>query len=224
VEAVILAAGRGERLDGIAAAYHKPLLVANGRPLVQQAVDFAMQVGVQRPIIVVAPGNADPISQVLGDRPVKMIIQRRPVGPGNALRIGLELVAPHEKTLVLMGDNLSHYADISKVCQASYAVGVQLVNDAEAERFTWVKPDNTWVEKVRPTDADREPATGMVAAWCGPLLIDGDTARDYYDMYPDRQVAIGPWLNELIPSGEQLHLVPVSTYDIGVQEAVEAVT
>lgn len=221
MDTVILAAGKGERLDGVMAPYHKPLMVINGRPIVQQAVDFGLQLG-GHVIVVVAPENAAPISHVLGDRPVHMVVQRRANGPGYALATGLMLA--EGKVMVLMGDNVSTFADVMRVADAqSYGVGVQLVDREDAIRFTyWRHGDQTWAEKIRPAQPDLDPS-GMVLAWVGPLTVDRDTALEYYrdsQEHDARGDAIGPAIPCLVPNGKSHTAVSVGTYDIGVPEAL----
>ena len=38
MDVVVLAAGKNERLEGVVAPYHKPLIVLNGRPLIKSLV------------------------------------------------------------------------------------------------------------------------------------------------------------------------------------------
>lgn len=218
MDTVILAAGRGDRLSGITPPFHKPLLVINGQPLVKQAVERGVQAAAGYVTVVVAPENAAPISAVLGDRNVRMVVQRTPTGPGNALCLGLLLCRPG-RVLVLMGDNITSFDDIKRCVDAGgYSIGVQAVTAEEALRFTWRDQHGAWREKEAPTDADADPGSGMFTAWVGPLVIDRDAAltvyRDYYAS------DIGPHLNDLRPDTASVTLVPVSTLDIGVPEAL----
>jgi GTP:adenosylcobinamide-phosphate guanylyltransferase len=211
VDVVVLAAGRGERLNGITAPYHKPLLVINGKPLITQAVDVANVVGGYA-VVVVSPENASPISAVLGDRPVKMIVQRTPTGPGHALAYALELCRPG-LVLVLMSDNVSSTDDIYKCVNAGPSIGVRFLSPHEAERFTWFSATtHEWYEKKTPQSED---INGDVCCWVGPLVIDRDKALRFYQEDHCR-CDIGPYLGAL---GE-LSIVPVSTYDIGVPEVL----
>ena len=53
MEAVILAAGRGQRMEGLARPFYKPLLEVNGMSLVAYAVEYASASGAQRVTVVV---------------------------------------------------------------------------------------------------------------------------------------------------------------------------
>ena len=214
MDCVILAAGKGSRLDGITAPYHKPLLVVNGKSLIAHAVDHALAY-CRKVIVVVAPENALPISQVLGERHVKMIVQRRPGGPGAALRLALGLVTSSH-VLVLMADNLFGPDDIADVVGTdthSSAVGVTPVDAELARRLTWRRTDGTWFEKVAPTPEDGT----SVLAWVGPLKLDVVEIARAIDSWGEQgECPIDPLLNQCKID----KLVSVNTLDIGVPEAL----
>ena len=221
MDAVILAAGKGERLDGIAAPYHKPLLVVNGKPLIRQCVDHVLDFA-DKIIIVAAPENALPISQVLSSdllyENVEIIIQRKPKGPGDALMKGLNLASARE-TLVLMGDNVIHKGDVSKIAKqlAINVVGVATVPPTEENnRFTRLSGD-LWIEKTPFTTAEH----GRDAIiWLGPIKVDTDEmyeALRSYKLPPDsNEIPIGHLFNNL----HDVVTVPVEAFDIGVPEAL----
>lgn len=224
MDAVILAAGKGERLAGIMPRYHKPLLVVNGRPLVRTAVEHAIAAGAGRIVVVVAPENAMVINEVLGDLPAFMIVQRVARGPGDGLLHGLE-VCLDSRALVLMGDNVLTFEDVRDVAQhPRLAVGVRKVfgND-EAARFTRLRTDNTWVEKI-PIDPELDlDSNGDITAWVGPITVD--TVRAKRVLIKSLQfgglqgeVPIGPYLHAISPDAA---LVTTTAVDIGTPEAVK---
>jgi hypothetical protein len=212
VDAVILAAGRGERLNGYTAPYHKPLLVVNGMPLINQAVDHALEV-VQRVVVVVAPENAAPISQVLGDRVVRMVVQRVPDGPNRALAIGAELCVTN-RILVLMADNLLRHRDVEQCVvkeEEAAVIGIERVPIDVAGRFTWRDKDGRWREghAPEPHEVWGQMGEDLVVVWCGPLVV-------YRGLIEPAERMIGPYLNRLV--GKNPRLVECETFDIGVPE------
>lgn len=221
MDAVILAAGRGERLRDLAPAFHKPLLPIDGTPLVCRAVDLAYRAGVEWPVVVVAPQNAEIISSVLGpNRPVVMIVQRQegvPQGPGHALMVGLQAhtrPASSERVLVLLADNVTQPSDVTNVAQHKTAVGVKSIPRGDAGRFTRYE-DGRWVEKVPVF-----PRGDDVLCWVGPFVgwranmervlhtIDNERAPGHAEML------IGPYLGDFMFENQH-HLVEVSSYDVG---------
>ena len=216
MDTVILAAGKGERLDGISAPYHKPLIVVNGLPIIRHAVEHALLLGDDRIIVVVAPENATPIAHVLKDIDnIDMIVQRTPRGPGDALYTGLKLVNT-DRVLVLMGDNLSSQKDVRSVVQAGTpAVGTRELPAHEAERFTfWDDHFKEWREKIPILGSDD------YHCWVGPLYVETEEMKIAIESWVGTEhgeVPIGPLFNRF---SDGFRMMPVSTIDIGIPEAL----
>lgn len=217
MDTVILAAGKGSRLAGIAAPFHKPLMVVNGRPLIRNAVIEAQKAfgGKSKVIIVAAPENALPIAQLLADLEVRIVLQVKPEGPGDALRVGLEMVDT-ERVLVLMGDNTVTADDIERVCATHIGaqVGVQRLAADEAERFTYYQPlAQRWFEKtpIPPGSGD------LVYCWIGPVAFPVDELWQaiWQNTKRNGEYPIGPMLNDITPQD----FIEVSCEDIGIPEA-----
>lgn len=225
MDTVILAAGRGSRLDGIAAPYHKPLMVINGQALIVQLVSISLQATPGDVIIVAAPENAMPLCQLLHARfrheaihRLKVIVQITPSGPGDALLLGLELVTT-DQVLVLMGDNVTTFADVQRITsRQGMVIGIQALAVEEVERFTRLREGGEWVEKV-PASLDADGIEhGMALAWVGPFKApshDLETALRTLQCR-DGERPIGPAFNYF----PQAQTVAVSSIDIGVPEAL----
>lgn len=227
MDAVILAAGRGSRVEGLAPPFFKPMMVVNGRPLISSAIHEAEKAEVTRIIIVAAPENAAALSHHLdpADRTLHMVVQLRPTGPGDGLLLGLKLVNSAE-VLVLMSDNVFSPSDIPNVLKewrattsegCSAVVGVRHLDDPTA--FTRLKRDR-WVEKVEKGPDDF--VHGRSRCWVGPLIAKTTALNSALEREPLRRKpksaigerAIGPALNHL-----QVCTADVQTYDIGALEA-----
>jgi bifunctional N-acetylglucosamine-1-phosphate-uridyltransferase/glucosamine-1-phosphate-acetyltransferase GlmU-like protein len=227
MDAVILAAGKGSRLEGVMAPYHKPLMVVNGRPIIWTAVHHALQVGANLVTVVVAPENALPISQVLMGQGtdftnrLQLLVQQRPDGPGDALYRGLRIAhkgsPTRAKTLVLMGDNVTSFADIQKINQyPDFAIGVQYMDIEEAGRFTFYRhTESRWVEGLTPDSRDMD-ATGMVTCWVGPFVCPSDLMMSALENLRRDNIGewkIGPAFNHV--GGLEAAQVATQTTDIG---------
>lgn len=221
MDAVILAAGRGARLDGIAAPYHKPLLVVNGKPLITQAVDAAGMTGCTEITVVVAPENVQAISGILGSRHVHMIVQRTPKGPGDALLEGLE-IGSDDRVLVLMSDNILDVSEVEiAVKNDKPTIGCRRLEPEEARRFTF-RTSTGWVEGRDPYKEQGAINDGWVTVWCGPLVAERKAAWEVLSQqrltWPTNELKIGPHLNDM---GLRVGTVFTSkAHDIGVPEAV----
>lgn len=225
MDTIILAAGRGERLNGIVAKYHKPLVLVDGQPLVRRAAQLALDVTDGSVVVVVAPQNAAVIAEVLEGVPAQMIVQREPTGPGDGLLVGLKITRS-SKVLVLLGDNVLNADDVRNVVNAEpYGVGSQRIPASQdAERYTRRRSDG-WVEKepILAVDiVDKIDDVSMIDVWVGPLTIDAHAAREalptmYKAFHSRGERPIGPYLDYLSPAAQ---LIPVKSEDIGTPEAV----
>ena len=224
MDAVILAAGVGKRMQGITRAYYKPLLRVNGVPLVRAAVKLAINAGVDVPVVVVAPQNADVIDQTLADLPATLIVQRTPDGPGDALRVGLQVRGPRAsyRVLVLLADNVTTDEDVRNVIQFETAVGVNEIPRSDAGRYTRFDPDlNDWVEKVPITDLDGPP----MECWVGPFVGWRDKMEPvleevWFNAKRDGvEALIGPHLGKFMCTELKSARVRVSSVDVGTVDA-----
>lgn len=218
MDVIILAGGRGGRLTGIAAPYHKPLLPVNGVPLIVNCVKVLERWRgdpIKRVTIVVAPENALPISQLLVDEDVTYIIQPRPTGPGESLRHGL-VPGSSKRVMVLLADNIITAFDIQAMIKRDgYVIGVTTLPLTASLQFTyWNDELKMWVEKVQ---APRSLGQETIQAWCGPLIIDRKLATDLFEdlrktNHCDVETPIGPYLDHIAPNASR---VQVNCTDIG---------
>lgn len=226
MDAVILAAGRGERISSLVPPFRKPLIKVNGVPLVRTAVELAISVGVENPVVVAAPINAYDVDTALSGLPATIVIQRKPYGPGDALRVGLQvrnLSLGSYRVLVLLSDNVVTYADVNSVVQHEVAIGVQPMLRTAAERYTWFDPDlQDWFEKVKIPDGE------LVDCWVGPFVGWRSkmerVLRETCDDARRRNVEalIGPYLGRMTNENTTPR-VHVMSVDIGTPESYRAV-
>src|SRR5262245_39075316 len=91
VAAVVLAAGRGSRLDAPVA---KPLITYRGRPLVAWALDAAVASGLQ-PVVLVVGHHGDEVARVAEEFDGVVVVPASDWADGisQSLRAGLEALA-----------------------------------------------------------------------------------------------------------------------------------
>lgn len=213
MDAVILAAGRGERLRDLTPAFHKPLLPIDGVPLVCRSVDLVENVA-DRVVVVVAPANAEAISGALGSRDVFMVVQREPTGPGEALFQGLQLCL-EQTAMVLLSDNVVSQNDVERILQTgTTCVGTKYMPRADAVRFTRYE-DHRWIEKEPLT-----PYGEDVLCWVGPFVGHRRKMLDKFASlnrqtppYRTGETLIGPYLGEFML--DDWETVLVDSYDVG---------
>lgn len=221
MDAIILAGGKGSRLDGVMPPYWKPLMPINGVPLINRLIAQVEAQDIIRTFVVVAPENALQISQVIpATSSVVLVVQRFATGPGDALRMALSL-SQEESALILMGDNLMPDEDISAVCAATkssyFVIGTASVETREeAQRFTRIYNDGRIIEEGPAVTYTEGPYT----VWCGPLVLPVEEAMDVLRRpTPDDafEHKIGTRLQHIT---QQPALVPCSAVDIGTPASI----
>lgn len=220
---VILAGGAGRRLSGVVPTGLKPLLLANGEPLVKRLVRQAYANGLASSItVVVSPTNAAPIVEVVAANGVHYVVQPTPRGPGDALLRALRHVDPGHRALVVMGDNYIADAFFAAVYEADAALVIGTTALDDVARFTRVgttsAPRALW--SAEGPIMKTEPSTRTV--WCGPLLLPVGATRQvlYAKQSPvSGELKIGPWLGAIAEFvGERWALVSGDARDIGMPE------
>lgn len=241
MESVILAAGRGQRMEGVAKPFYKPLLEINGIPLLVYAAEYASAAGALRVTVVVSPHNIGDVEKVL--KPyipwVRIVVQEDPLGPGHAALVGLDQVT-EDKTMLLMSDNIMDSAAVVSMAtrcaiENKDAVGIRVVNPDQARRFTRVRCQDdgvlTYVEGGEIGEKDFWPGLGgseKVKVWCGPLVFNSAKCRDVLRAEfalldaQNSELKIGPYLNKII--GEDPILVDVQSMDVGIPSVYSELT
>ena len=98
--AIVLAAGQGTRMRSRIPKVLHPLA---GRPMLDHVLGALARAGIEHPVVVTGHG-ADDVEAALGDR-AATVRQEPQRGTADAVRLGLERVAPGTETiLVTMGD------------------------------------------------------------------------------------------------------------------------
>jgi NDP-sugar pyrophosphorylase family protein len=160
MDAVILAAGLGTRLRPHTLETPKPLLLVQGRPILDWAL-AALPSVVDR-VVVVVHYLADQVETYLrGQKHVRQwetVLQEKPQGTGDALRMCREQLGS-DRFLVVNGDDLYGTADLAALCRCPAGLLVQMVNEPRRFGIAFLKPDGTLDRLVEKPNLDgRFPA------------------------------------------------------------------
>jgi len=236
-DVIVLAAGKNERLSGIVAPYHKPLLVVNGKPLIVKAVDSVVNIAerdtmvvgpinVGRVVIVCSPSNAQSLVNVFAHTPyrrrIHWVIQPEAVGVVDAIARGAE-VCTTEQVTVLCGDNLFDVAQLERVItshEPSVAVS-RMEHSPECVRFTQVigLDDNDDVKRVGRLPLSQLDEDG-VTVWLGPVSLSRE-AISQSTLEADGHGSVDSvedLINYSISMTGPLCVVYGNTVDVGVPE------
>jgi bifunctional N-acetylglucosamine-1-phosphate-uridyltransferase/glucosamine-1-phosphate-acetyltransferase GlmU-like protein len=219
MDTVILAAGRGGRMTELINPYLKPLLpTLDGKPNLLNLVNAASPVSEQI-VVVVAPQNALAICEVLEecDKRVRVVIQRLPNGPGDALLHGIEMLPLHGRALVLLCDEIVTPDLVKQFVQNPTAISVRYLDPKtnNVERFTrYDHETKRWVEK-KPLDKNQVNQYETMC-WSGPLVVYTDQVRyafrNEHHVY-EGELLIGPNLHYLSSTHVETGAVDVGTPD-----------
>ncbi|MDP6941504.1 MAG: sugar phosphate nucleotidyltransferase [Planctomycetota bacterium] len=109
MKGILLAGGRGTRLQGITQGQNKHLLPIQGEAMFLHGLRLLRRAGVSKLVVVVNP-NEEPLFQRelencgFGDQEIRLIPQNRPSGIPDGLLLALGEEAP-EPCALLLGDN-----------------------------------------------------------------------------------------------------------------------
>jgi UDP-N-acetylglucosamine diphosphorylase / glucose-1-phosphate thymidylyltransferase / UDP-N-acetylgalactosamine diphosphorylase / glucosamine-1-phosphate N-acetyltransferase / galactosamine-1-phosphate N-acetyltransferase len=145
MKALILAGGRGKRLNGDASSSNKCMTVVNGKPAIEYSLDCAAQTGVDE-IVLVVGYKAEEIINTYGNRHrnkvLRYVIQWEQKGLVHAIECARAALEEHD-FMLLLGDeilvNPRHQAMLEEFHKAQdfTLCGILLVEDSRLIRRTY---------------------------------------------------------------------------------------
>lgn len=159
MDAIILAAGRGTRMQPLSDAAPKPMLPLAGTPIAARVADAAVAAGADKLVFVVGY-QPDAVRDFFGDShrgvPVEYAVQEERAGTADAVATAISHV--DGPFAVLNGDNVYDAANLAALFDSAPAVGFTRVDDpreygvvsTDGDRVTGIveKPDDPPSEKA----------------------------------------------------------------------------
>mgnify|MGYP001574230913 CR=1 FL=1 len=106
IKIVILAEGKGKRMEALGFDLPKPLIPIHGRPMIRHLIDAVNESQVDgEPIIITAPDNRDLFCQTLGSRACRYVVQEKQLGTGHAVMCARDHFMDTGHVMVLYGDH-----------------------------------------------------------------------------------------------------------------------
>lgn len=178
MKAMILAAGKGERMRPLTNVHPKPMLTVNGKPLIQYTVERLQRAGF-RELVVNVSWLGEQIEQFLGDgRRFGVVIdysrEVEPLETGGGIYRALPLLTRHgELPFALVNADVwcdYDFARLHRSLAGSTLAHLILVNNPEHHtRGDFVLQD----ADVLPRDAQRETLTYSGYSVLHPMLFAG---------------------------------------------------
>lgn len=228
--AVVLAAGRGTRMGEATAEAPKPMLMVQGRPMLEHVLENLAGAGVERFLLVV--GYRREVIEAYFRKwrlPVEFAVQKAPDGTGSAARLAREFTAD-EPFLLTFGDILCG-ADAYRRC-----MGVMREHPATAAVMgvRWV--DDPWrgaavyEEQGRILRVIEKPPPGSSTThWnSAGLYAFKPVVYDYLErleLSPRGEYELTSALEMMLAGGLELRIAPVegAWRDVGTPDDLSAV-
>ncbi|MCK9366939.1 MAG: nucleotidyltransferase family protein [Metallibacterium scheffleri] len=139
-EAIILAGGRGTRLQGVVSDVPKPLAPVQGRPFLAWLLDLLAQQGMRR-VVVAAGYKAEMVHAAIGEHwhgmRIDYAVEPTPLGTGGAIAQALQRIEG-EDAFVLNGDTYLEldYTRFAAAMRAQHAgLGIALARVPDVSRY-----------------------------------------------------------------------------------------
>lgn len=201
-QAIILAAGEGQRLKPFTKLVPKVMLPIAGKPILQYVVEALADNGVRR-IVMVVGYHKEHVQDYFGAGQVwgveiEYVTQPKQLGVAHALKQGRALA--DDRFFVIAGDNLIGRETIAPLIRT--APNALLVKPHEdTARYKAVLIEEGWVREFRP---DSARAAG------GPIDIGAYAfTRDVFDFIGD-EVSLIPVMRKMIAAG-----LPIAAVETG---------
>jgi len=189
MKALILAGGRGKRLDDLAVTLNKCMIHVNGRPVIEYNLDYVANTNIEEIVIVVGYG-AEEIINHLGifykNKKIKYVIQAEQKGLVHAIECARETIAGDD-FMLLLGDevliNPRHNAMIEEYKKSEvFAIcGVLQVYNQESIKRTYAIIQNDDRIIYRLVEKPRTPLNNYQGTGC---CIFKNRIYDYIDFTP----------------------------------------
>jgi UDP-N-acetylglucosamine diphosphorylase / glucose-1-phosphate thymidylyltransferase / UDP-N-acetylgalactosamine diphosphorylase / glucosamine-1-phosphate N-acetyltransferase / galactosamine-1-phosphate N-acetyltransferase len=167
LKAIVLAAGKGERLWPLTETRPKPLLPIGNRPILERTLEALVHAGI-REVVLVVNYKADMVQKQLGEGAnigckIEYVKQKSPRGTADAVRSAKQKLDGENKFLVIYGDD---YYDKEAVkgfvakSENNDGITIGTANTKDASQFGKIEVRNGQVKEIR--EKSSKPGPGLV--------------------------------------------------------------
>ena len=163
MQVVILAAGKGTRMQPLTYDMPKAMLQIKGKPVLEYTIDFLPEEIDEVIIVINHLGNQ--IKNYFGDkwkgRKIKYVVQEKLNGTGGAVRTCKDLVKG--KFMVVMGDDIYYKKDLKKLLDYDLAILACEVEDSTRFGILQINENGDLIEIIEAPHAEGRALTSTNA-------------------------------------------------------------
>ncbi|MDP3402854.1 MAG: sugar phosphate nucleotidyltransferase [bacterium] len=167
MQAVILVAGEGKRMQPLTFERPKPLIKVAGRPLLEHIIDALPKEVTDIILVIGYKGEMikDHFGSLYKDRSIAYVVQKEPLGTGHALSLARPFLSG--RFLLMFGDDIHGAEALRELIEKPS--GLLVAESPTPERFgvVYVNPDGT-MQKI--VEKPQHPESNLVYA--GPMVLD----------------------------------------------------
>lgn len=209
MRSLILAGGKGTRLQPISESIPKHLIPICNKPVIEYAIEYMANVGIDSIGIVVSEPTPNSFSERLGNGEdlgvdITYIVQEEPLGLAHAVSIGREFVGD-ESVMVYFGDSLLSPKILETLVEnfepPAFA-SIALTNVDQPSRFGIAQFDDGRITRMHEKPED--PPTTL--AYVGALILDPEVFEMIGNQTPsDRgELELTDTLDRLASTGREI--------------------
>jgi UDP-N-acetylglucosamine diphosphorylase / glucose-1-phosphate thymidylyltransferase / UDP-N-acetylgalactosamine diphosphorylase / glucosamine-1-phosphate N-acetyltransferase / galactosamine-1-phosphate N-acetyltransferase len=164
LKAIVLAAGKGERLWPLTETRPKPLLPVGNKPILERTLEALVQTGI-REVVLVVNYKAEMVQKRLGEGAtigckIEYVRQKSARGTADAVRSAKERLVGEDKFLVIYGDDYYEKEALKGFVTKSAnndGVTIGTANAKDASQFGKIEARNGRVTEIREKSSKAGP-------------------------------------------------------------------
>ncbi|ODG93023.1 nucleotidyl transferase [Gottfriedia luciferensis] len=188
--AVILAAGKGSKLNPFNAVRSKTAIKIAGKPLIRFNIESIVAMGIEEIVVVVNEEHQREIENLLFDMDnVKFVVDQSNLGSAESLVMGVEKLSSTKEFLVLYGDTIVEQKDLEQLANSNKPT--VLLKKLEESSRNWIGASikDGFVQSI----GAHYRGDSITHQFAGFLFDESllDDARRTPDYFPNVKVGVG---------------------------------